>query len=954
LLSTDRGPVPYCGDVPAETDTLSLTRWSIPVLGYAADDALALLAWLADEKGEVEVGDDLRFWTLARLFALELLTRQQFTPVVDGQGLMPMAYWRPLLDEDPEARGFQQLAIAMPAACAAVSWSDGSPYFDREARLRAFLESAVDVLARRALQAWQPQASRSRLLQAWYDALRGDPDLAKLEEQERTLLASAWEEWARPPARSSEEATPFRVCLRLDPPAPPADGVERASAAPWSLSYLFQATDDPSLVVPAEEVWRQRGTAARFLGRRIANPQEHLLAGLGRAARIFPSLEPSLHTARPVACPLSPADTSAFLREAALVLRASGFGVLVPGLESRLGVRVRLGPPRPSAKTSQGIGGMGWDTVVSYDWEIALGDETLSREEFETLAALKQPLVEVRGKWVELRPEQVSAALALFAGQPERGEMTLTDAMRLVLAPEPADGLAAVKVETDRRLAELLEGSDRGKREGGLEPTDLVGRLRPYQSVGLSWLVGLRAHGLGACLADDMGLGKTIQLIALLLYARERESELPPAPSLLIAPTSVVGNWRHELARFAPSLRVLVHHGAERASDRFAEEAMCHDVVLSSYALLHRDRAALTSVAWNTVALDEAQNIKNASTQAAQVARQLPARWRVAMTGTPVENRLDELWSILHFLNPGYLGSAEEFRRRFANPIQRGRDATALARLKALVAPFILRRVKTDRSIIEDLPEKNESKLFCTLTREQATLYEAVVQEGLEQVEASDGIQRRGQVLAMLAKLKEICDHPALFLKDGSSLVGRSGKLARLTEMADEVLAADDRALIFTQYVRMGRLLQEHLAEQFGREVLFLHGGTAATARDRMVARFQQDEHGPPLFILSIKAGGTGLNLTRASHVFHFDRWWNPAVENQATDRAFRIGQLRNVHVHKFICAGSLEEALDELIERKQELSEAIVGTNEAWITEMTNAELRALLALRGDAVTEE
>jgi SNF2 family DNA or RNA helicase len=372
---------------------------------------------------------------------------------------------------------------------------------------------------------------------------------------------------------------------------------------------------------------------------------------------------------------------------------------------------------------------------------------------------------------------------------------------------------------------------------------------------------------------------------------------------------------------------------------------------------LPRDEPHLAAVRWDAVILDEAQNIKNPSTKAAQTARALPARWRTVLTGTPVENRLSDLWSLFQFLNPGYLGSAQEFRRRFALPIERAREEAATARLRALVSPFILRRLKTDRAIIEDLPAKNEMTVYCTLTREQATLYAAALRDGLGQIEqaeqAEEGIARRGEILGLLTRLKQICNHPALFLHDDSVLAGRSGKLARLAEMLEEVLAVDERALIFTQYAEMGALLKEHLEATFGEEALFLHGGTRAAERDRLVLRFQHERRAPHLFILSLKAGGVGLNLTRANRVFHFDRWWNPAVETQATDRAFRIGQRRDVQVHKYVCAGTFEEAIDALIARKRALSEAIVGTSEAWITELSTAQLRELFALRAEAVAE-
>ena len=734
------------------------------------------------------------------------------------------------------------------------------------------------------------------------------------------------------------------VRRRTPPPPPPAP------VGPlWTIQYLLQATDDPSLLVPLSEVWQQRGATARFLDRRFDQPQERVLAGLGRATQLFPALEPSLRASRPEFCTLTTVQAQDFLREKALLLRASGFGVLVPNIARSVGLRLSLG--KKASSKGRGPGVLGWDTLISYDWQLALGDQLLSRAEFEALAALKEPLVQVRGQWVELGAEAVQQAMAMLK-RPHGEGFSMAEALSMALAPDAEMlGLPIAAVETECAFDDLLERLGQGaSRQEMAEPPGFVGTLRPYQRAGLSWLAALGGNGLGACLADDMGLGKTVQLIATLLHRRQ-QPDTPP--TLLVCPTSVVGNWRRELARFAPELRVLVHHGAGRERERFAEEAACHDVVISSYALLPRDQEMFSAFTWDALVLDEAQNIKNPATKAAQAARALPARWRVALTGTPVENRLDELWSIFQFINPGYLGSAERFRKRFALPIERTADAEATRRLKALVGPFILRRLKTDRSIIQDLPEKNEMKVFCTLTREQATLYEAALRDGLKQIAESDGIGRRGQILAVLTRLKQICDHPALFLHDGSALPGRSGKLGRLQEMLEVVIALDDKALLFTQYAQMGTLLKGYLEATFGREVLFLSGSTPAVERDRMVARFQAEGKGPQLFILSIKAGGTGLNLTPANHVFHFDRWWNPAVENQATDRAFRIGQRRDVQVHKYICAGTFEEKLDEIIERKQALSESIVGAGESWITEMSTDSLRDLFALRLDAVAE-
>jgi SNF2 family DNA or RNA helicase len=447
-----------------------------------------------------------------------------------------------------------------------------------------------------------------------------------------------------------------------------------------------------------------------------------------------------------------------------------------------------------------------------------------------------------------------------------------------------------------------------------------------------------------------MGLGKTIQVLALLLHLEERD-ELGH-PVLLICPTSVVSNWRKEAERFAPALRVLIHHGPERhEGERFQREAARHHLVVSTYSLVHRDLERLSGVRWSGLVLDEAQNIKNPQAKQTRSLRNLSAPRRIALTGTPIENRLSELWSIMEFLNPGYLGSEAGFRRRYALPIERYRDAAATGELRRLVEPFVLRRVKTDPAVIKDLPSKNEMKVYCNLTQEQATLYQAVVSESLEKIEESEGIGRKGEVLAALTRLKQICNHPAHFLADGSSLPHRSGKLTRLTEMLEELLAEGDRALVFTQYAEMGKLIQRHLRDALSIDVLFLHGAVPAPERERLIGAFQEDREGPPVFVLSLKAGGFGLNLTEARHVFHYDRWWNPAVEDQATDRAFRIGQKQSVSVYKFICAGTVEEKVDELAERKKELAESVILSGEGFITELSTESLRELFELRKEAL---
>ena len=962
--------LPTANGAPLSSDTPlpgppapDLTLWRIPALLLDAPEAIERLLSLAHgpSAATARLDEDLRFWALTARLVLDLLAAQHFMPGLQRLGDAYLARWEPWMQDGHDRRRLDALIASMPAICRSLARTREEPIQAAQSILDSFLEAAVDGLARQAIKAESAavpvrrRSSRNQFADSWLDALRGAPQLTG-QEPAASPLYEQYQAW-RGFGQSAAEQDSFRVCFRLDPPAetaaanPAEPQPAGADAKPWTLEFLLQATDDPSLLVPAADVWRSRTSTASFVNRRFDHPQERLLTALGRATRLFPPVERSLQTSRPNGCWLSVDEAYDFVRESALLLRDSGFAVLVPGLQSKLGLRVRLGS-RKTPQQSQGPSVLGWDALVDYDWQLAIGDQTFSREEFEALARLKEPLVQVRGQWIELRPEQVERALALFDHQNAGGGLSVQEALRLALAPDGDLGLPIVEVETAGWIDDLLGHLRDNGASGELvdDPPGFSGQLRPYQKTGASWLATLSRYGIGACLADDMGLGKTVQLIALLLHQKAHAVTLP-APTLLICPTSVVGNWLHELARFAPGMPVLVHHGAERVRDDFAAEAARHDVVISTYALLHRDEAQLASVDWANIVLDEAQNIKNPSTRAAQVARRLRSSWRVALTGTPIENQLSDLWSLFEFLDPGYLGSNEEFRRRFATPIERGGDSLASERLKTLISPLILRRLKTDRAIIADLPEKNEMKVFCTISREQATLYEAIVRDSVRMVEAAEGIQRRGLILAMIVKLKQVCDHPVLFLKDGSDLSGRSGKLARLEEMLEETVACGDRALIFTQFAEMGTLLRDHLQRRLDREVLFLHGGTPAAHRDRMVARFQADDHGPPVFILSIKAGGTGLNLTRANHVFHFDRWWNPAVENQATDRAFRIGQRRDVEVHKFICAGTFEEAIDELIERKIALSEAVVGTSENWITEMSSDELRGLLALRADAV---
>lgn len=967
LPSTSKGPLPspelILEEERGDEKVTGLTPWKITTLMFDPALALDFLLSLPEESPHgVAFGSSLRFWAEAAKFSLELLVRQRFAPTVQEpkhNGIAPFrALWEVVLVEE-EAERMRKLSEAMPPICRAFIPPDEENSPQPLEIVSHFLNQTVDAFVRGNLSSTPllpPRRGRRPkslpLPEQWLQALSSEDPTLTASAKELKSFSREIHSWLGQ-IRPVDADAPFRTCFRLE--TPPDD----SKKSEWTLGFHLQAKDDRSLLVPADKVWKERSSVLTFLKRRFENPQERLLADLGKASRLFPAIEDSLQTAHPAILRLSTEQAYAFLRQSAPLLEQSGFGVLLPSWWSkptaRLGVKLRL-KPSADAKVKSGL--LGLNGIVAYDWRIAIGDQTLSPKEFEKLANLKIPLVKVRGQWVELRPEEIETAIAFFKKKHGDGEMELGEALRLGLGQERAEvGLPVTEIEGDGWVKGFLAKLSQSAKIATMKkPSSFKGRLRPYQLRGLSWLAYLKQFGLGACLADDMGLGKTIQFIALMLHERSgRRGKPKPGPTLLICPMSIVGNWQREIERFGPSLKVMVHHGGDRLSGRaFAKEAKKNDVVITTYSLAHRDEEQLSSIEWECIALDEAQNIKNPAAKQTQAIRRLRARHTIALTGTPVENRLSELWSIMEFLNRGYLGSAKEFRTRFAIPIERYRDSDRAEKLKRLIQPFVLRRLKTDKTIIKDLPEKMEMRVFCNLTQEQASLYEAVVKEMLERIEESEGIERKGLVLSTLMKLKQICNHPAQFVHDGSRLPGRSGKLARLEEMLEEVIAEGDKALIFTQFSEMGAMLRSHLQEMLGCETSFLHGGTPKKQRDAMIQRFQDERRGPPLFVLSLKAGGLGLNLTAANHVFHFDRWWNPAVENQATDRAFRIGQRKNVQVHKFVSVGTLEERIDQMIEQKKELAERIVGTGENWITEMSTAQLKELFALSRDAVGGE
>jgi len=880
-----------------------------------------------------------------------------------GEGYPHRARWVPLLNREEDRRRLEDLAASLPlVATCALPWREpmgrrsnrmtrlrpeamraANPVAccrPRSGRLRVatLLEDLVDAQLRKD---FEPSTDGlDPLLTLWQDALGSETGVIEIGDEQAERLASASFHWREGIAGDFAAA---RTCLELQTPA---EGEEL-----WELRFGLQAESDPSLKLPAAAAWASGADKLQLGEVTVEQPGEVLLEGLGRALTVFPPIERGLETATPDTMQLTPAEAFVLVRTAARQLRDAGVGVDLPpslsgGLASRLGLAIKAELPERSSGFSLG-------ESLDWSWDLMIGGVTLTLRELERLSGKRSPLVRHKGAWIELRPNDLRNAERFCGANPE---LSLDDALRITATEgDLLMRLPVHRFDAGPRLQAVLEQYHQQKAPDPLPaPEGFCGQLRPYQERGLGWLAFLNRFDQGACLADDMGLGKTIQLLAFLQHLKA-EQELK-RPVLLVAPTSVLTNWRREAEAFTPELAVREHYGPRRPSTPAALRKALKDVdlVLTSYGLLQRDSELLESQDWQGVVIDEAQAIKNPSAKQSQAARDLarPAkgnRFRIALTGTPVENRVSELWALMDFLNPKVLGEEDFFRQRYRMPIERYGDMASLRDLKARVGPFILRRLKTDKTIISDLPEKVELSEWVGLSKEQKSLYSKTVEDTLDAIARAPRGQRHGQVLGLLTRLKQICNHPALALSENAvdeSFLGRSAKLQRLEEILDEVIEAGDRALLFTQFAEWGHLLQSWMQQRWKADVPFLHGGTRKSERQAMVDRFQEDPRGPQLFLLSLKAGGVGLNLTRASHVFHVDRWWNPAVENQATDRAYRIGQTNRVMVHKFITSGSVEEKIDRMIREKSRLAEDVIGSGEDWLGSLAGDQLRNLVAL--------
>jgi superfamily II DNA or RNA helicase len=937
-------------DLGTETEELtvvrphgsSVRRAEVPAAAVPVGQALPLLtrcrALGADGSGRASAAT--AFWGAAATLALSLLARGRVLPGVSAEGFDA---WRVGPFDAGDLERLRALAAAMPPEARAVPVPGLSPLTlpAAEPLLRAFLDAVADSLTRTpasrhltggaAFADRAPQAVPEQ--RAWAAEVAAGRDAGLQVSLRLELPGTAGpvgEPWADEGADAGAHAGPH-------------EGAEEAGRGSFRAVVQLRSLADPTVLADAADLWAGSAVAPEVFGPRA---RVDTLLTLRRAARVWPPAARLLDTAAPAGLELSDDEALALLGDAAESLAGAGVAVhwpkeLVRGLTAS-GV---LEPARRST-TSSAASFLSSGGLLDFRWRVALGDQELTEAELERLVRAHQPVVRLRDQWVVVDPELVRRLRrAATSGVPS---LTAMDALGAALTGSVEVDGERVAVTAGGVLEELrariADPEARAAREPREQPRALAATLRDYQLRGLNWLHRMTSLGLGGCLADDMGLGKTVTLIAL--HLRRQERKATAGPTLVVCPASLLGNWEREIRRFAPDTPVRRFHGPGR--DLAALGAQAGDgFVLTTYGTMRRDAGRLAEQQWGLLVADEAQHVKNPHAHTAKALRTIPSRGRVALTGTPVENNLSELWALLDWTTPGLLGTLSGFRDRYAKAVEGDRDEQAARHLAVLVRPFLLRRRKSDPGIAPELPPKTETDQPVSLTKEQVSLYEALVRELMAEIEGSDGMARRGLVMKLLTGLKQVCNHPAQYLKepDGAKLPGRSGKLELLDELLDTVLAEEGSALVFTQYVAMGRLIERHLADR-GVGTLFLHGGTPVGRREEMVDAFQAGEK--RIFLLSLKAAGTGLNLTRAGHVVHYDRWWNPAVEDQATDRAYRIGQTQPVQVHKLIAEGTVEEKVAGMLRQKRELADAVLGSGEAAFSELSDAELADLVALRG------
>jgi SNF2 family DNA or RNA helicase len=945
LPTFNNEPVPDPELVLSElTEEVALQEWKVFACPLITPmKTMADIYFLSHyQHDDVRISRDFLFWYYYSQSLKPILQRDQYIPVVLAEKVKTKTrFYRHWKIMSPAYEALVEQSIkAMPLAC--------SQTFQAESLLRHFAEVTLNKIIGNSVQ---------QLPKVLTNKIRGDfLETILLDRQTdepmstTTKISKEFQQWQQWQQKFVQHQQKSALQLGFQLHEADAEQIDQ-----WSVNFLLCSHKDPSFKLDFADFWSQRDSYQMLIKQQFGESiEQQLLVNLAHAARIYPRLWQGLETTEPTGLMLKLDEAFEFLQESAWVLEDAGFKVIIPARltpkgRQRAKIRLRTDDNKKSGAASA-KSYLSFDSLTEYSYEFALGDEKVSPEEWQLLIDMKTPLVNFRGQWMELDREKMQEMLAFWRQQKDNPEALSVQGLLKKLAEE-GDSL---EVDNSGVLSEMLAKLNDSSQFSLIDnPALLKTQLRDYQKRGVSWLRYLDSLGLNGCLADDMGLGKTMQVIATLILEKQ---EAQTAPTLLIAPTSVIGNWEKEVQKFAPHLKTFIHHGSQREKDSAEFKKLCleQDMLITSYTLARKDSTLLMSIDWHRVVLDEAQNIKNPKAAQTKAILKLKAQHRLALTGTPVENRLMDLWSIFNFLNPDYLGKQTQFRKIYELPIQRDNDLIKSSTLKQLIQPFILRRLKTDKNIIKDLPDKIESKQYCNLSKEQASLYEAVVKDVEQQLEEKEGIERQGLMLSTLMKLKQICNHPMQFLQDGSAFTSeRSHKLERITDMLGEAIAEGDSVLIFTQFTEIGEQLVQYLNKQKHYPTHYIHGGVSRKKREQMIEDFQDQESSPSIFILSLKAGGVGITLTRANHVFHFDRWWNPAVENQATDRAFRIGQKKNVFVHKFITLGTLEERIDQMIEDKQKMADSIVGNDESWLTKLDNQAFKQLIALNKNSIME-
>lgn len=933
-----------------------------------------------------KLSETVIFWKQASKVLLDSLARGLFFPSIVHKSSYRMSNWDTFVNDDLLQNYVSSLSLSMPLIsnqADSISLAEHDSFtiedFNKFA-VYGFIKAGTDQIIRSFLKNFSLTKNekgedlnsvhkKDIALVSWIRSLLSENARLDLGAVDLSLLERKILDWNE---RLRGRVDEFRPRVVLEISAPQVLEREDPFKKKWALRVYFDRSDDLDSSTLTEIDEAKKNELLDYL----------MLKDTGRLQQILPFFKSIFNSEVLDEYEIEPEHAYEILEKYRKQLEDEQFIVRQPSwwdeAKKAVGIAIKIKSKDENLASDSPFKAT---SLVDFSWKLTIGDEELTLEEFESMLDQGRSLMFIGGKWVSLDRNEIRDNIIKLKSISSSQKFTLFDALRLgVSGLTGMSQLDLVRIDADGWIQKILDFNN-GEGADQSIPETFKGELRPYQSIGVSWLSFLSQVGVGGCLADDMGLGKTIQVLALL--AKEHASSADMNPNLLVVPMSIVGNWEAEANKFVPNLKVYVHHGPQRLSGAsFIKAASSANLIVTTYNLLHRDYKSFRKINWHRIILDEAQNIKNTDAKQTKAVRalvdelsrsnagvdaekdtveiseveshQIQTRGplRLALTGTPLENRLHELWSILDFVNPGLLGSSDDFRKQFVNPIEKSREMSVANSLGRLIKPFILRRVKTDPEIVADLPEKIEIESLVHLTAEQAGLYSATLEQMMPRVRELSGIHRKGMILSVITKLKQICIHPSLALKDDSNLSGRSGKLQILEELLETILAEGDRVLIFTQFAQWGQMLHPYLSELFGVQVPFFHGGLNRTEREKIISNFQ-DQSGPPILLLSLKAGGFGLNLTRANQVIHMDQWWNPAVQNQATDRAYRIGQKSTVQVRSLISKGTLEEKINQLHKEKLELANAVVGTTRNVITELSPEALEELLSLQSNVLLE-